>query len=117
MNHDLINDELPECLLYEICGNETGSDDGYCSACRTRRTDAIRADELANAAVDSFDIRITDGGPQHHDLKSERTFFAGTGPDEDNEPFTRMGDLEMKVEQARWEAYYRSPAGQRAAEF
>ncbi len=27
-------DELPECVNYQFCGNETGADDGLCASCR-----------------------------------------------------------------------------------
>ena len=27
-------DELPECVNYQLCGNETGADDGLCASCR-----------------------------------------------------------------------------------
>lgn len=69
MEYNLINDEFPSCPR---CGYDHWNDGPVCLSCQQQ--DDIAAGRDGTRAKEQYeaDIRITDGGPQHHDLASER---------------------------------------------
>lgn len=99
--------ELPECLNYEVCGNETGADDGLCRPCRLAKYGEIgkrQAAEYYNAQSEADELAEVMAERDERQLReAARDPRIPLGPDDDGEAFTPMSDEEMRAAQ-NWHA-------------